>query len=56
MADNTTYLSTKDSKLTVTEDFVMLDLHASPNQTKTEANVSFFIDITKDPEEWGVPT
>lgn len=54
MADNATYLSTKDSKLTVTEDFVMLDLHASPNST--EENVSFFIDITKDPEEWDAPT
>ena len=32
MADNTTYLSTKDSKLTITEDFVLLDLNALPYQ------------------------
>jgi hypothetical protein len=55
MADNTTYLSTKDSKLTITEDFVLLDLHAFPYQMPKGVNVSFSLDISKDPEDWGSP-
>ena len=55
MAANTTYLSTKDSKLTVSDDFVVLDLHAFPYQLPKEANISYGLDISGDPEDWGTP-
>ena len=56
MADNTTYLTTKDSKLTVSDDFAVLDLHAFPYQMPKKANVSYSLDISGDPKDWGVPT
>lgn len=56
MADNTTYLTTKDSKLTVSDNFAVLDLHAFPYQMPKKANISYGLDISGDPEDWGVPT
>jgi len=56
MASNTTYLTTKDSKLTVSDDFAVLDLHAFPYQMPKKANVSYTLDISGDPEDWGMPT
>jgi len=56
MAANTTYLTTKDSKLTVSDDFAVLDLHAFPYQMPKKANVSYILDLSGDPEDWGMPT
>ena len=50
MNENTTYISKKDSKLTLTDNFVVLDLHNLPEDTRpNEVNVSFALDISKDP-------
>ena len=57
MNENTTYISKKDSKLTLTDNFVVLDLHNLPEDTRpNEVNVSFALDISKDPQDWGTPT
>ena len=57
MNENTTYISKKDSKLTLTDNFVVLDLHNLPVDTRpNEVNVSFALDISKDSQDWGTPT
>jgi hypothetical protein len=56
MTDNTTYLTTKDSKLTVSDDYVVMDLHAFPYQLPKKDNVSFSLDISGDPKDWGNAT
>lgn len=55
MADNTTYLTTKDSKLTVNDDFAVLDLHAFPYQMPKKKNMSYAIPISDDPNDWPAP-